>query len=111
MLAFFEKFSPVVQALFGTLYTWGMTALGAAGVFLQKEINQKLLDGMLGFASGVMIAASYFSLLAPAVEMSVNLNVPQWFPAVAGFCWAVFSCGLWIKSCPICIPAIKNRKG
>ena len=85
MLAFFEKFSPVVQALFGTLFTWGMTALGAAGVFLQKEINQKLLDGMLGFASGVMIAASYFSLLAPAIDLSAGLDTPLWMPAVIGF--------------------------
>lgn len=111
MLAFFEKFSPVVQALFGTLFTWGMTALGAAGVFLQKEINQKLLDGMLGFASGVMIAASYFSLLAPAVEMSVNLNVPQWFPAVVGFLLGgVF---LWIvdKILPHLHPGDKKPEG
>lgn len=111
MLAFFEKFSPVVQALFGTLFTWGMTALGAAGVFLQKEINQKLLDGMLGFASGVMIAASYFSLLAPAVEMSVNLSVPQWFPAVAGFLLGgIF---LWVvdKILPHLHPGDKKPEG
>ena len=85
MLSFFERFTPIVQALFGSLFTWGMTALGAAGVFLSKEVNQKVLDGMLGFASGVMIAASYFSLLSPAVEMSAGLTVPQWFPAVIGF--------------------------
>jgi len=85
MVAFFEQYSPIVQALMGTLFTWGMTALGSAGVFLTKEVNRKLLNGMLGFAAGVMIAASYWSLLAPAIEMSEGLSVPTWFPAVAGF--------------------------
>lgn len=85
MVAFFEQYSPIVQALMGTLFTWGMTALGSAGVFLTKEVNRNLLNGMLGFAAGVMIAASYWSLLAPAIEMSEGLSVPIWFPAVVGF--------------------------
>jgi ZIP family zinc transporter len=85
MIAFLEGYSPIVQALFGTLFTWGVTALGSAGVFLTKEVSRKLLNGMLGFASGVMIAASYWSLLAPAIEMSQDLNVPAWFPAASGF--------------------------
>jgi len=85
MIAFLEGYSPIIQALFGTFFTWGVTALGAAGVFLTKEVSRKLLDGMLGFASGVMIAASYWSLLAPAIEMSENLSVPIWFPAAVGF--------------------------
>jgi len=85
MVAFLEGYSPIVQTLFGTFFTWGLTALGAAGVFLTKEVSRKLLDGMLGFASGVMIAASYWSLLAPAIEMSQNLSVPGWFPATVGF--------------------------
>ncbi|MCJ7623469.1 MAG: hypothetical protein MUO76_08185, partial [Anaerolineaceae bacterium] len=59
---------PVIQALLATLFTWGVTALGAAGVFLSREISRRVLDGMLGFAAGVMIAASYWSLLAPAIE-------------------------------------------
>jgi len=62
-----------------------MTALGALGVFLGKELNQRLLNGMMGFAAGVMIAASYFSLLAPAIELSVNMPGPVWLPAVGGF--------------------------
>ena len=85
MIAFLEQYSPIIQALFGTLFTWGVTALGAAMIFFTKEVNRKLLDGMLGFASGVMIAASYWSLLAPAIEMSQNLSVPAWFPATVGF--------------------------
>lgn len=85
MITFLEQFSPVVQALFGTLFTWGVTALGAAGVFLSKEIDRKVLDGMLGFAAGVMIAASYWSLLAPAIEISESLGIPPYIPAAIGF--------------------------
>jgi len=85
MIAFFAQFSPVVQALFGTLFTWGVTALGAAGVFLSKEINRKLLDGMLGFAAGVMIAASYWSLLAPSIEISETLGLIPYLPPAIGF--------------------------
>ncbi|MDW7753565.1 MAG: ZIP family metal transporter [Brevefilum sp.] len=85
MVAFIEQFSPIIQALMGTLFTWGLTALGAGLVFFTKEVNRKLLNGLLGFAAGVMIAASFFSLLAPAIEMSKDLPVPVWVPAVAGF--------------------------
>jgi len=85
MIAFLEQYSPIVQALFGTLFTWGMTAVGAGMIFFTKQVSRKLLDGMLGFASGVMIAASYWSLLAPAIEMSEGLKVPSWFPATVGF--------------------------
>ena len=62
-----------------------MTALGASLVFATKTINQRLLDSMLGFAGGVMIAASYWSLLAPAIEMSDNNTIGTWFPAAIGF--------------------------
>jgi ZIP family zinc transporter len=76
---------PILQALLATFFTWGMTALGAGLVFIGKEISGKMLDGMLGFAAGVMIAASFWSLLAPAIEMSEEMGVPGWFPAVVGF--------------------------
>lgn len=86
MLTWFSTLHPVVQALMATCFTWFMTAAGAAVVFGFKTINRKLLDGMLGFAAGVMIAASYWSLLAPAIEMSEQMEVtPVWLPAVAGF--------------------------
>ncbi len=85
MLTFLEQFNPVVQTLFGTGFTWLLTALGAAVVFLAKDLPRKLLDGMLGFAAGVMIAASYWSLLAPAIEMSEGGSLPVWVPAVVGF--------------------------
>ena len=85
MLTYLQSLNPVVQALLATLFTWGVTALGAATIFLTKEVNRKLLDTMLGFAGGVMIAASYWSLLAPAIELSMNSGVPSWLPAAIGF--------------------------
>jgi len=85
IVEWFKGLSPVTQALCGTLFTWGVTALGAALVFFFRTINRKLLDGMLGFAAGVMIAASYWSLLAPAIELSEGGPVPIWLPALIGF--------------------------
>jgi len=85
MVDFFTGLSPVMQALFATLFTWAVTALGAAFVFFFKTINRKVLDGMLGFASGVMIAASFFSLLAPAVEMSEANGQLPWLVVGIGF--------------------------
>lgn|SRR5574341_207668 len=76
---------PVVQALLATLFTWGVTAAGAAMVFTTRDISRRVLDLMLGFAAGVMVAASYWSLLAPSIEMSAGMRVPEWLPAVAGF--------------------------
>jgi ZIP family zinc transporter len=85
MTVWLASLHPVVQALVATLFTWGVTALGAAVVFLFKEINRKVLDTMLGFAAGVMMAASYWSLLAPAIEMAEESGGPSWVPAVVGF--------------------------
>src|SRR5690606_39936881 len=85
MVDFFQNFNPITQAFMATLFTWGMTAFGAALVFTTKTINQRFLDGMLGFAGGVMIAASFWSLLGPAIEMSDNNAIGPWFPAAFGF--------------------------
>ncbi|HBG59151.1 MAG TPA: ZIP family metal transporter, partial [Anaerolineaceae bacterium] len=85
MVSFLENFPPIIQALWGTGFTYLMTALGALGVFLGKELDRRVLNGMMGFAAGVMIAASYFSLLAPSIELSVDLPGPIWLPAVGGF--------------------------
>ena len=68
-----------------TGFTWAMTTLGAAVVFVTKDFNRKILDMMLGFAAGVMISASYFSLLAPAIQMSRGGALPAWFPGAIGF--------------------------
>lgn len=85
MLNWFLSLSPVVQALLATLFTWGLTALGAGMVFFFKEINKKVLNAMLGFAAGVMIAASFWSLLNPAIEMAEEAGQKGWIPAVIGF--------------------------
>ncbi|MFC4411462.1 ZIP family metal transporter [Chungangia koreensis] len=94
MTDYFATLSPVAQALIATLFTWGMTAIGAALVFTTKKMNQKLMDGMLGFAGGVMIAASFWSLLSPAIEMSEGSSFPAWFPAAIGFLLGGFF--LWV---------------
>lgn len=80
-----KEIHPVLMALIATAITWFLTAAGASIVFFAKNVNRKLLDGMLGFASGVMIAASYWSLLEPAIEMSKDLSLPSWFPPASGF--------------------------
>lgn len=85
MLEILREFHPVVQTLIATGFTWGVTALGAGSVFLTRNVSRKLLDWMLGFAAGVMIAASYWSLLAPAIDLSEGGLLPAWFPAVTGF--------------------------
>jgi len=81
-----SSWGPVFQAFIATLFTWSVTALGAALVFFFKKIYQRFLDAMLGFAAGVMIAASFWSLLAPAISMSEKVSdLPAWFPALIGF--------------------------
>jgi len=81
----FQTLHPVSQAFLATLFTWSLTAAGAAVVLLTGQVNRRLLDAMLGFAGGVMIAASYWSLLAPAIEMAEQSGTPGWLPAAAGF--------------------------
>ncbi len=76
---------PVLQALLATTFTWGVTALGAALVFGTRKVNRKLLDAMLAFAAGVMIAASFWSLLAPSIELSKGGLLPMWAPPLIGF--------------------------
>ena len=85
MIDFFQSFSPITQVLIATSFTWGVTAAGAALVFLAGTINQRLMDSMLGFAAGVMIAASFWSLLAPGIEMAEQMGQTPWLTAVIGF--------------------------
>lgn len=85
MVEWFTHLDPVIQALLATGFTWFVTALGAAAVFFFKTVNQKVLDAMLGFAAGVMIAASFWSLLAPAIELAEASPTPAWFVAASGF--------------------------
>lgn len=85
VVEWFENAHPVLQALMATGFTWFLTALGAGLVFFFRSINRTVLDSMLGFAAGVMIAASFWSLLAPAIEMAEEGDLPSWIPATAGF--------------------------
>lgn len=90
MIDIFLNLNPILQAFLATLFTWSITALGAALVFLFKKVNKNVMDAMLGFAAGVMIAASFWSLLEPAIEMANNLNMVAYLVAFLGF----FSGGL-----------------
>lgn len=81
----FQALHPLVQTLIATGFTWGMTALGALVVFVFRQVPRKMLEGMLGFASGVMIAASFWSLLAPSIAMSIEAGLIKWVPPLVGF--------------------------
>lgn len=84
-MKFLLNYNPVLLALLATLYTYLITALGASMVFFFRNINRKILNSMLGFAAGVMIAASFWSLLEPAIKMAEERNMITWVPAVVGF--------------------------
>jgi ZIP family zinc transporter len=81
----FAGLSPIQQAFLATLFTWGMTAIGASAVFFFRELNRRTLDAALGFTAGVMIAASFWSLLAPAIVMSAEMGMIEWVPPLVGF--------------------------
>jgi len=85
IITYLEGIDPILAALYATLFTWGVTALGASLVFFFKTIKRSVFDGMLGFTGGVMVAASFWSLLAPAIEMSPGEGFTQVFPSVIGF--------------------------
>lgn len=85
ILDYFESIDPILAALYATLFTWFLTAFGASFVFFFKNMNRVVLDGMLGFTGGVMIAASFWSLLAPAIEMSKGEGFVKVIPAAVGF--------------------------
>jgi ZIP family zinc transporter len=84
-MGWFAELHPVGQALVASLFTWAMTALGAAVVFFFKHVNRRLLDAALGFAAGVMIAASFWSLLAPSIAMAEEMGLVKWMPPLVGF--------------------------
>lgn len=86
ILNYFKELDPVLAALYATLFTWGLTAAGAGLVFFFKSAHRGVLDAMLGFTGGVMVAASFWSLLNPSIEMSEKLypSMP-WMPAAVGF--------------------------
>ena len=80
-----DTLNPLLLALMAGFFTWAMTSAGAALVFLFKEINKKILNIMLGFAAGVMVAASFWSLLLPATEIAEQAGMIEWLPVIIGF--------------------------
>lgn len=100
MISFLAGLPPVLQAFLATLFTWGMTAAGAALVFGAKKVNRRLLDAMLAFAAGVMIAASFWSLLAPAIELAERGPLPSVVPPLIGFLLG----GLFIRGLDLVLP-------
>lgn len=85
IITYFESISPIQGAFLATLFTWALTALGASSVFLFRTMNRTFLDGTLGFTGGVMVAASFWSLLSPAIEMSHGDGFVKVVPAAVGF--------------------------
>lgn len=104
MAQFFENLPPYIQALTAGIITWLLTALGAAAVFVFKKVNDKVLNSMQGFAAGIMIAASFWSLLEPAIESSKGSSVP-WLPAAIGFILG----GFFIRALDYVIPHIHQN--
>lgn len=96
----FFELNPVLQALMGGLFTWGLTALGASVVFFTKNVGYKVLDSMLGFAAGVMIAASVWSLIIPSIEMTEAMGGIGWLPAAVGF----LTGGVFLRVCDAYLP-------
>lgn len=96
----FYSLGPVWQSLIAGCFTWGLTALGAGLVFFTREVNYKLLDSMMGFAAGVMIAASFWSLLVPSIEMAAAQGVIEWLPATIGF----LAGGAFLRLCDQYLP-------
>lgn len=90
MFSFLLNLSPVIQALIATIFTWAVTMLGASIVFFFKEVKKSIMDALLGFSAGVMIAASFWSLLSPAIELADSMNMISWLVVFLGF----FSGGL-----------------
>lgn len=96
----FLNLNPVMQALLGGLFTWGVTALGASLVFLTRKVNYIILDSMMGFAAGVMIAASVWSLIIPSIDMAEAQGSIPWLPAVIGF----LAGGIFLRICDQYLP-------
>ena len=103
----FQSQSVVLQAFIAGLFTWGCTIIGSAIVFFFKHISRKLLDIMMGFAAGVMIAASFWSLLQPSIEYAENsYGSLAWFPASIGF----LAGGFFLRLIDAVVPHLHMRR-
>ena len=104
MVEFFQDLPPYLQALIAGIITWLLTALGASSVFVFKNVNEKILNSMQGFAAGIMIAASFWSLLQPAISYNEDSNL-SWLPVAIGFLLG----GFFIRALDIIIPHIHQH--
>lgn len=104
MLDALARLSPPMQALAGTIFTWAVTALGAAMVFFFKNIRQRILNAMLGFASGIMIAASFWSLLSPAISLAESEGKIAWLVVAIGF----LAGGVFLKAIDWVLPHVHS---
>lgn len=112
MIDWFKELNPIVQALLATLFTWGMTALGAAVVVFAKRVSQKFMDATLGMAAGIMIAASFWSLLAPAIDHAERLGYQlPWIPPLIGFLLGATFLRLVDKVLPHLHPDLRAPEG
>jgi ZIP family zinc transporter len=102
--------NPVLLAFLATLVNWAATGLGAAGVFLTRQPSRQLMDGMLGFAAGVMVSASFWSLLAPAAEMAAASGLPAWVPMATGFLTGALVLRLIDRLLPHLHPGFANEE-
>jgi len=100
MISDFSSLPSIFQALLASTFTWSVTALGAGVVFLKKNIGRKLLDASLGFSAGIMVSASFFSLLLPAINIASRGELPAWIPVSVGFLVG----GLFLKLIDSLIP-------
>jgi zinc transporter, ZIP family len=105
MTDWLRGFDPIVQALLAGMFTWAVTAAGAALVFVTRRMSDALLDAMLGFAAGVMIAASFWSLLVPAIDMAAAAGGLEWLPALVGF----LSGGIFLRLADHFLPHLHPR--
>lgn len=111
VIAYFQSIDPIFAALLATTFTWFVTALGASFVFFIKKVNQTMMDGMLGFTGGVMVAASFWSLLAPAIEMSGGAGFAKVMPSAIGFFLGALFIFLLDKLLPHLHIGFKNAEG
>jgi len=84
-MSFLINLNPILLSFISGLFTWSLTALGSAVVFLKRKISRKFLDASLGFSAGIMVSVSIWSLLLPSIELSKDISLPKWFPATMGF--------------------------
>lgn len=105
-MKWFLELSPVYQAFLATLFAYFSTIFGASIVFFFKKVRREVLDSMLGFGAGVMIAASFWSLLSPAINLAEDLNMIPWVPALIGF----LSGGLFLLLVDFLLPHLHINK-